>query len=116
MTKLKALLVNPFENTVEQIEIDNDFRAMQKAIGCDCFTKGGSIGNDDVWCDDEGLIKGHPIVFVTKIECYPDPLAGNLLILGHDGNGESIDCSMTPDEFIASQKPKYGLLMAGINF
>lgn len=103
----KALLVTPSANLIETIEIGDHYTEISKAIDCQYFTIACHIGNNDVYCDDEGLIRNLPAIFLTKIEAYPEQLAGKLLILGSTPDGDSCDVTMTPEEFRETQKPEF---------
>jgi hypothetical protein len=90
---MKALLIDSKNRTVKQIEIGEHYTEISKAIGCDVFSAPHIMQNNDtLYCDDEGLLKNPEHFFL--LDGYPQPLAGNGLILGCDDEGESIDVSM----------------------
>jgi hypothetical protein len=95
----KALLINPAEQTVSVIEI-NDYKDIYKFIGngCTCFSAPVSLDNDDTfYCDDEGLY--HEIHGGIMMENWAYPIIGNIVVQGTDmETGDSIDVKTTPEE------------------
>ena len=95
---MKAFLIDPDLQVIQEIDDDfEDFRLIQKTIEVDCFTVAGYIGEypvrDAVYCDDEGLLK---INFMfTKMEHYPTPLAGKILVIGARADGHSKDVNIS---------------------
>ncbi len=92
---MKAYFINAVTKTITEIRLTKDYRDIQKAIGCDCFTVAGTMRNgDSLYVDDEGLLK-EPENFFYAPQFYPSPLAGNGVVLGCDMNdGESRDVQM----------------------
>lgn len=90
----KAYLINSKKRKIEDIEI-GDYRDIQRHIGCDCFTTGGSTPQGDtVYVDDEGLLNGTDEFFFHP-EIYPHPLAGNAVVIGFNpntGEDENVGC------------------------
>lgn len=95
MRNVKAILIDPFEKTVTEIEHDADnYRAIYSKLSHEtmpvsCFTVVRINDQDDtIFIDDEGLLKPCSHFFVY--EGYPQPLAGKGLILGTNEEGDSI--------------------------
>ena len=82
---MKAILINPFDETITEVEYSGDFKQIYKLIDCDYFTISRLCDSDDLFVDDEGLLK--PNRYFTW---SGQPFAGKGLILGHDDEGESI--------------------------
>lgn len=88
---MKAIFINAEEKTVEVVEVGEGIQDIYKLIGCQCFTGAGQYENGDyVYADDEGLF-GTPTAFVQLGSVNPQPIAGNVLILGTGEDGESVD-------------------------
>ena len=93
---MKAYLIDPTAQTVDEVEYDGNYKSIYRFIDCgtfDCarFNEHG----DGVFIDDEGLINGEQQQFFM-IKGYPQPLAGKGLVLGCDMNtGESADPHVT---------------------
>ena len=87
---MKALLIDTKNRVIKQIEIGEHFTEISKAIDCEIFSCPHVLENSDVlYCDDEGLLKDPKDFFL--LDSYPQPIAGNGLILGCDDEGESVD-------------------------
>jgi hypothetical protein len=102
----RGILINPFDRTVTEVEQRlDDYRQIYVALSTDehkvdCFTTVEVSPRDTLWVDDEGLLKGETKFF--ELEGYRQPLAGCGLILGHDGNGESVGTTI-PLELVKSK-------------
>ena len=86
---MKAYLINPFAQTITEVDYSGDYNEIYQLINCDTFTcvELNEYG-DTVFIDDEGLISGKPQEFFV-LRDYPQPLAGMGLVLGTDQEGES---------------------------
>ena len=94
---MKAILIDPFQETVDYIEADfDDFQEIQKAIDCNIFCLAGRFDGNVVFCDDEGWYREDKAF--TKMPHYPQPLIGKLLVLGETPDGGSKDPTISPDE------------------
>jgi hypothetical protein len=92
---MKAILIDAKNKQVREIEVENDFRKIQEAIGVQYFTIVGLPDTTDVlYVDDEGLINGTDFGFYFKGELY----FGNGLILGTCAGGESCSTTLTVKE------------------
>lgn len=93
--KTKTGLLLTLDDAIE-VEVE-DYRDIQKAIGCDVFTSVPWLFDDEPACyvDDEGKINGSfPNRAVYTGGELVDILFGNILFLGFDPNsGESRDIS-----------------------
>lgn len=93
---MKAILLNTATKKAEEIEIKN-YKDIQAQIGCRLFTLGGRLPNGDIcYVDDEGLLT-NPQMFV-KTPAHPNPLAGNMVIVGDDGKGWDAPAKTTVQE------------------
>jgi len=95
---MKAILVNVGLQTVSEIEI-NSWRDIAPALECELFTVPGADDEGNaLYADDEGLISGKELQFVFCPKFYYAPIAGNILFLGTDAEGESRDCTLTVED------------------
>ena len=92
---MKAILINALEGTVTEIEMKNSIEEMQRLIGCEVFTTVPLRlpDCDMLFVDDEGLLHNPGAKGWFKIFNYPQPLAGNGLIVGHTADGHARDCA-----------------------
>jgi len=98
------------EQTIEPVTV-TDYKSMQRAIGCDCFTtafrlpsRRGAPHSVDAFCDDEGLLHERPEWCLdVSATIYPPQgymFAGAVLIIG--GNDETGDTESLSDEDAAA--------------
>ena len=94
----KALMIDPFDQSTSVVDLAvEDYGSIlgsSKAV-MDCSTIDIITLNDKHMAivDDEGLLRND--TRYSKLAEYPQPLAGKLLILGYDEDGES--CSVDND-------------------
>ena len=91
----KAYLINAIAQTITEVEV-GDYKTFYPLLGCDCFTTVGLEEEDTLYVDDEGLLKS-PFDFFMY-EGYPQPLAGNGLVMGTNDEGESIAPKMSLED------------------
>lgn len=100
---IKAILINPFERTVEEVEYNGDYKHIYTLIDAHSFDVARIDRNDAIFVDDEGLFAAESEdcpqeFFVYLDDDGPRFLAGKGLILGCDSEGESISPVVTLDE------------------
>ena len=94
----KALMIDPFDQSTSVVDLAVDdygsILGSSKAV-MDCSTIDIITLNDKHMAivEDEGLLRND--TRYSKLAEYPQPLAGKLLILGYDEDGES--CSVDND-------------------
>ena len=94
---MQAILINPFDKTIEEVDYSGDWRDISSLLECDIFTTAYFADTpDSVYVDDEGLYVEDQAFFT--IGDYPQPLAGRGLILGCNDEGDSVDCKTTLEE------------------
>lgn len=98
---MRAILIDPFNREISEVEFNGDFHEIYKLIDCDTFTV-ATINHrqDGIFIDDDGLFKPDQAFFWHR--GYPQPLAGKGLILGCDKFGESVEPTTTLDEVKAA--------------
>ena len=53
---MRAILINPEDKTVTEVDYDGDYKSIYKLIGCSTFdVVRTSTSNDGIYIDDEGL-------------------------------------------------------------
>lgn len=98
---MKAILIDSENRTVSEKEIE-DWRGIAPSIGCELFDIVRLDNGNGVYVDDEGLMKDPQHFFVLK--GYPNPLAGNGLVLGTNPEGESVSTTLTVEKVKAMVK------------
>ncbi len=94
---MQAVLIDPYKEEVTTVEYNGDYKQIYEHIKADCFTLVRLRDNDDVFVDDEGLLKVTKDTKFFMLKDYPQPLAGYGLILGNDDEGESVDVHHTAE-------------------
>lgn len=93
---MKAILIDPFTQTISEVDYDGNYKNIYKLIEANCFDLAHLDRGDAIFVDDAGLINGTRALF--KHEDYHSVLAGKGLILGSNNQGASISCKATLEE------------------
>lgn len=95
---MRALLINPIEQSVTEVEYTGDFHNIYTHIEADCFDivrlREYNGLRHDVFVDDNGLIRGPNKLGYFMLDGYPQWLAGKGLILGTNSQGESVGATL----------------------
>lgn len=97
-TTWHGLLLDPTTRTITAVTIPATWKAIAPAIDCTTFdvARVDPTETHSAFVDDDGL--GRARAFTAWLG-YPTPLAGKILVLGHDpATGESCSCTWTVDE------------------
>jgi hypothetical protein len=86
---MRAILLDAKTRTVKEVDYNNDWKTISPTIGCDVFTVVRLGNGDDLYVDDEGLLKVDANTVFIKVPWYPTPLAGSGLIMSCDQMGSS---------------------------
>ena len=97
---IRGIQIDAEKRTVKEVRVIGDYKAIYPFINCDCFTVVGISDTEGIYVDDEGLLKEPKHFFMYQ--GYPEPLAGNGLILGTNDEGDSVDTQLTV-EFVRKQ-------------
>ena len=98
MKAFKTFLVDPFTQTINEVQYRGEYKHIYELIDCDTYdcARINRFG-DALFVDDDGLYKEAQAFFVHAD--YPQPLAGKALVLGCDmKDGETIAPTTTLDE------------------
>jgi hypothetical protein len=101
---MKALLIDPYQRKIHEIQISHDLKAWYEVLECDCVDRAEIQRNPqgtraiDIWVDDTGLID-EPVKPTFRLRGREYPLAGYGLVLGANlTNGKSIDCPLCAEK------------------
>lgn len=97
MSKIKGVLVDVQNNTVEVAELEHDLDSFHEVINCRCIDiVDRRIGGKyfSIICDDEGMLTDNPRISAIGDSGYP-MLVGNLFVVGSE-DGDI--CSLTDQE------------------
>jgi len=106
----RGYLIDPYKAEVQPITVPmDDYKEIQRQLGCDTFTTGGYLENGDVlFVDDEGMLKG-PTHFFRIKGLNDQPLAGRGVVLGSDGEGGSADVKTSESEMMSRVRWVYAM-------
>lgn len=108
---MKAILIDPANKSITEVEYDGHYGSIYKLIDADRFDVvyiGSGKNSDSFYVDDEGLFKPDQSFFWAK--GWSQPLAGKGLLLGVDDAGDSI----SPKTTVASLKRNLRFLDANM--
>ena len=84
---MKAILINPFDQTIKETEYTGDYREIYSFIDCRTFDCVRLTPHEDMYIDDEGLLIDNQRYF-RMVEIGAN-YAGKALLLSHDDEGET---------------------------
>jgi pyoverdine/dityrosine biosynthesis protein Dit1 len=101
--KIKAILIDVEAQELRYVEVNKDngsaLKSMYKHIGCDLVDVINIDEQNDLFVDEEGLLKLDENSKFFLFDGFPQPLAGNGLILGLDAEeGDTIATTLTLEE------------------
>ena len=88
---MKAILINPFDETIKETEYTGDFREIYDLVSCRTFDCVSLDNEDDMYIDDEGLLMDNQRFFSIRGGNY----GGKALLLSHDDEGDSVATTLT---------------------
>ena len=92
---MKAILINPFNQTITEVEYSGNFKEIYKLIDCSTFDCINIDDNNTLFVDDEGLLQQNRYFYWKD---YTN-LAGKALIIGVDyQTGEDCETSWSLQE------------------
>ena len=97
---MKAILINSFDESVSEVDYNGDYKEIYNLIDCDTFDVVPLDDTNDMYVDDEGLLKNPNRYF----KYGQRTLAGKGLILAHDDEGESVGTTLNSAEVFENVK------------
>jgi len=78
---VKAFLIDPFAQTVNEVEFDGTLQEMYRLLDCSIVERAAvNMFQDELWVDEEGKLKEKQAYFVYA--GYPAPFCNKALLLG----------------------------------
>ena len=102
MKEINAILINSEKKEITAVKIpvdeghSNFWDTIYKLCNYDCGAPVYIRDENVIMVDDEGLLKNPKFGFV--VEDYPDPLAGNGIIIGPEVEEQTQDCTLSVDK------------------
>ena len=84
---MKAILINPFDQTIKETEYTGDYREIYSLVECRTFDCVRLTPHEDMYIDDEGLLIDNQRYF-RMVEIGSN-YGGKALLLSHDDEGET---------------------------
>jgi hypothetical protein len=92
---VRGILINPFDQTVKDVNILGNIQDIYLLTDCTTFDVVRLSESDDMYVDDEGLLKDN-----RYFSWSGRNFAGKALIMGHDDEGNSISTTYDLQEVI----------------
>ena len=92
---MRGILLNPFDQTVKEVNILGNIQDIYLLTECTTFDVVRLSESDDMYVDDEGLLKDN-----RYFSWSGRNFAGKALIMGHDDEGNSISTTYDLQEVI----------------
>ena len=92
-------LIKPLDGTIEKVIMGSDYKSIARWIGCHSIDVVRCDGFD-LYVDDEGLLIQRPPGDFVLVTGYPQPLAGNCVVLSCDEEGESITPTVAIEDIV----------------
>ena len=98
---MKAIKIDVIKREVYEIDIPKGLQGLYSALECDMVEIVRINDTEDLYVDEEGLLRHDPIG-AFRFKGYDQVLSGHGLVLGNDGEGDSVDTTLTV-EYIRDQ-------------
>ena len=98
---MRAILINPEDKTVTEVDYDGDYKSIYKLIGCSTFdVVRTSTSNDGIYIDDEGLYAQIQFKWQFTFDNAYEPikLVNKGLVLGCNDEGDSVAPDSTVED------------------
>ena len=95
---MKAILIDVKNEEVREIDFNETLTHIYELVDCATFDVLRLDGVNGIYVDDEGLFVEDQLFFTYHGDNYSQTLAGNGLILGVNGGGETISPTLTLEE------------------
>jgi len=93
---MKGILINPFDETIKEVVVTNDYKDIYLLIECSTFDVVMLNEQEDLFIDDEGLRKNPTRYFSWSGR----PFAGKGLVLSHNEDGDTMSTTYDLHEVV----------------
>lgn len=86
---MRAILIDPEAQTVTDIDHAGKLEALYETLGCSTVERVPLLHGENLWCDEEGLLKQphRPLFHIGHSPADPTYIAGKAVIFGEDEAG-----------------------------
>lgn len=108
----KGILIDVKNKTITEVEVianeqGSELPSIYGHLGCSIFEVVNIDHENDIYVDEEGIMNMNDETGFFQVEGYPQPLAGNGLVLGfNDEDGDSKDTTLSVEEIKSRVKFK----------
>lgn len=95
---IKCIKIDVNNKVVSEVEIQDNIQHIYNQLECDMFEVVRVDRVNDIYVDEEGLLKLNEDTKFFVYGEYPQPIVGHGLIMGHDDKGNSISTTLTVEE------------------
>lgn len=95
---MKAILIDVKNEEVREIDFNETLTHIYELVDCATFDVLRLDGVNGIYVDDEGLFVEDQLFFTYHGDNHSQTLAGNGLVLGVNGGGETISPTITVEE------------------
>jgi hypothetical protein len=95
---MKAILIDVKNEEIKEVEFDGTLHNIYDLVDCATFDVVRIDETNGIYVDDEGLFVEDQLFFTYHGDNYSHTLAGNGLVLGVNGGGETISPTLTLEE------------------
>lgn len=92
---MKAILIDTNTEEIKEVEFDGTLHHIYELVDCATFDVVRIDETNGIYVDDEGLFVEDQLFFTYHGDNYSHTLAGNGLVLGVNGGGETISPTIT---------------------
>lgn len=93
---MKGILINPFDETIKEVVVTNDYKDIYLLIDCSTFDVARLSEDGDLFIDDEGLLKNPTRYFSWSGRVF----AGKGLVLSHNEDGDTMSATYDLQEVV----------------
>jgi hypothetical protein len=111
MKTIKVILIDPYEQKLELMQIESSLASYYKVLGVDMIEAAYPIKpkkGEFLYLDEEGLYKEPLCGF--HLEGYPQPYMGKGIMLGSSPDGEDMDCPLGIEDLNITWRPNLSLV------
>ena len=98
---MKALLINPVDKTVTEIDIKGNLQSFYDVIGCDYIESGFTYPNGDfLYWDEEGKFNEEKIEGAFYYPSWSDVIIGKSIVTRCNSQGNGTNCKSKPSDIL----------------
>lgn len=102
---MRGILIDPVAETIVEVWLlDGELETIYFVIDASPIDVRSVDDHNDLWIDDEALLRTPAPTKFAQWGDYPHPIAGKQLVLGNDGEGECRSTQLTIDQVTSAMR------------